>query len=81
MTLKLAAFLTLVVLVWGGSYVFRCWWWPFGPCPRCEGAGKHLSPSGRYWRDCRRCKGRGRRLRLGRRVWNRLHRIEKAGTR
>ena len=51
-------------------YATSCTFWPISACGRCEGTGKHRSPSGRAWRACSRCTGTGGRLRLGRRLWN-----------
>jgi hypothetical protein len=61
-------------LLLAGGYYIECAVWPFGPCRRCKGAGRHMSPAGKHWRPCRRCKGGGRRLRVGRRVWNFIQR-------
>ncbi len=61
-----------IAAVSAAVYVFACWWWPFVPCPRCDGTGKRKAPMGRAFRPCRRCKGTARRLRLGRRLFNRL---------
>lgn len=61
--------LIVPVLIVVAGYVMACVVWPFTACRRCEGTGKHRSPSGRAWRECRRCEGSGRRVRVGRRVW------------
>jgi hypothetical protein len=61
----------LVALLAAGAYGVGCWLWPYGPCPRCRGAGKHRAWwSQRAWRPCRKCKGSGQRLRTGRRAYN-----------
>jgi hypothetical protein len=62
--------LAAAAALWLAGYLLACLFWPFTACRRCEGAGRHRSPSGRAWRRCRRCRGTGERLRLGRRVWN-----------
>lgn len=61
--------IVVVWLVWAGGYAFACYFWPFARCPRCEGRGGHLSPSGKYSRTCRKCKGIGRRERTGLRIF------------
>jgi DnaJ-class molecular chaperone len=65
-TVLLVLAVLLVVAGYGAAY----WWWPYTACRRCEGSGKHRSPSGFAWRRCRRCHGTGTRIRLGRRVLN-----------
>jgi DnaJ-class molecular chaperone len=60
-------------------YVVACWVWPYTACRRCDGNGKHRSPSGRAWRYCRHCKGTGARLRTGRRLWNFVRRLYTEG--
>lgn len=57
-----------------GCYAAACLLWPVTTCSRCDGSGKHRSPSGKNWRPCRRCKGTGGRLRIGRRLFNALRR-------
>jgi hypothetical protein len=59
------------------GYIMACAVWPFASCRKCDGAGRHRSPSGRAWRYCHRCHGTGARLRTGRRVYNYLHRAWK----
>jgi hypothetical protein len=49
----------------------RVWWWPFGPCTRCDGTGKNTGSNGRRWGICGRCKGSGKRLRSGARLVHR----------
>lgn len=56
--------------VYAGGYTVAQIVWPFANCRRCEGSGRHRSPSGKAWRNCRKCQGNGRRLRLGRKIWN-----------
>jgi hypothetical protein len=65
-----ALILALILITLG--YVAACAYWPFTACRKCDGAGRHRSPSGRAWRYCRRCNGTGARLRTGRRIWNHL---------
>lgn len=62
--------LTGAALVWLAGYAAACWIWPFTACRKCDGAGKHRSPSGKAWRKCRRCAGSGTRIRLGRKLFN-----------
>jgi DnaJ-class molecular chaperone len=76
-TAAIVLILTLIAVTLG--YAAACWLWPFRACRRCDGAGKHRSPSGRAFRYCHRCKGTGARLRLGRRVWNFVHRLHTEG--
>ncbi len=64
------------VLLWSAGYVIACAFWPFAACGRCDGTGKHRSPSGKAWRKCRRCRGSAARLRFGRRVFNWLRKTE-----
>lgn len=68
----LAAVAAIVAPLWFAAYVVACAIWPYTKCGKCEGKGRHRSPSGKHWRKCRRCKGSGDRLRFGRHVWNRL---------
>lgn len=63
------------------AYAVACAVFPFAPCRRCGGAGRHRSPSGHAFRYCHRCHGSGARLRLGRRVWNYARRLHRDGTR
>ncbi len=63
------------------GYIAACAWWPFRPCRRCDGTGRHRSPSGRAWRYCHRCKGTGARLRTGRLIWNLIRNLYREGTR
>lgn len=72
--MRLAMTAIAIAGVVGVVYLAGCLVWPFTACAKCEGAGKHRSPSGRAWRTCRRCKGSGGRLRVGRRVVNYLWR-------
>lgn len=66
-----------VAIVAALFYVAECIVWPFRPCPRCKGAGRHMAPWGsRAWRSCRRCRGTGARLRIGRRIWNLYRRLK-----
>jgi hypothetical protein len=64
-------------LLWAAGYVVACAIWPFTSCRRCDGKGKHRSPSGKAWRKCRKCKGSGTRIRGGRRIWTWLRNKEK----
>lgn len=59
-------------LLWAAGYAFACWMWPFTKCSKCDGTGKHRSPSGKAWRKCRRCKGSSSRIRTGRLIFNKL---------
>lgn len=52
------------------GYAIVCTAWPYRVCPRCYGASRLVTRSGRVARRCRRCHGTGLRLRLGRRAWN-----------
>jgi hypothetical protein len=65
---NLSGWVALAVLAFIGWRLLLCWWFPYGPCHRCKGTGKHRS--GTYWRPCRRCNDTGRRVRLGRWVWD-----------
>lgn len=66
------AWLALIgaVVIWVAGYAVACWIWPFAACRKCDGAGKHRSPTGKAWRKCRRCKGSGGRVRTGRKAFN-----------
>jgi hypothetical protein len=68
---------SLAALALTVSYALTCITWPFGPCRRCDGAGKFKSSLGRLYRHCRRCQGTGLRLRYGRRLWNYLARLNR----
>ncbi|MEU7975191.1 hypothetical protein AB0B48_24445 [Micromonospora sp. NPDC049089] len=72
------AWIALGLIVWALYYVAECAWWPFGPCPKCDGRGKFKRNDGKAWRKCRRCKATGERLRFGRKVWNRFAKIRNA---
>jgi hypothetical protein len=63
-----------IAAVLGLIYVVECWWFPFGRCWCCSGAGRHSRKDGRVWRDCRVCRGSGKRMRLGRRLFNAIQR-------
>jgi DnaJ-class molecular chaperone len=76
-TAAIVLILALIIITLG--YAAACWLWPFSACRRCDGAGKHRSPSGRAFRYCHRCKGTGARLRFGRRIWNFVHRLHTEG--
>lgn len=67
-----AGVLALVLLAAAVAYVIACVIWPFAACRRCDGAGKHRSPSGKAWRTCKRCRGTGARIRIGRKAWTAL---------
>ena len=58
-----------VLAVWLGSL----YWRPFGPCPKCKGAG-HIKRGPRRRRVCPRCKGQRRIQRTGSRTVHRLAR-------
>lgn len=64
----MVGWVVLAAAVGGVWYAAHCWWWPFGNCRKCDGAGRFRSASGRAWRPCRRCKGSGSRVRFGRRL-------------
>ncbi len=74
-------FLALVLAAAGLAYAGSCWWWPFGYCWRCDGAGKLARRDGRVYRRCRWCKGTGRRLRVGRWAFNWVRGRRRDGTR
>lgn len=76
-----ASALILIPIFVTFCYITACVIWPFRNCRKCDGAGRHRSPSGRAWRYCHRCKGTGARLRAGRRAWNYLRDLHKEGTR
>jgi len=61
----------IAALVWLAIYAGQCWWFPYGKCGRCKGAGILTDKPGKHFRRCPRCKG-ARRLRIGRRVLNHL---------
>jgi DnaJ-class molecular chaperone len=63
-------------LLWAGGYALACRVWPTTSCKKCEGTGKHRSPSGKNWRKCRRCKGSGSRKRTGLLILTKLHVIK-----
>lgn len=62
----------LVALGYLGWRVFKCWFWPYLPCVRCDGKARFRAPFSRAWRNCPRCEGRGRRIRPGRKLLGRL---------
>lgn len=64
--------LSALALLWCAGYLAACAFWPFKPCPRCDGTARRRSPSGRAWRRCPACLGTGRRVRRGRRAWDAL---------
>lgn len=65
------AWILLTVLA-AAAYIVHCVIWPYRACPKCQGAGRFRSPSGKAWRYCHRCNGRGAQLRPGRRLWTHL---------
>jgi hypothetical protein len=68
------AALTLFLIVITVCYLVACAFWPFRPCRRCHGNGRHHGPF-RGIRLCHHCHGTGLRLRLGRRAWNAARRV------
>lgn len=66
--------LVLLLLAVTLGYLLVCAVWPFTPCRRCGGYGRHHGPM-RGIRLCRHCDGSGLRLRMGRRAWNAGRRI------
>lgn len=73
------AFGFVALLVWAIGYAIACWWFPFGRCGRCKGAGVIGDSAGKHFRTCRRCKG-SRPLRFGRRVYNYIQRQRRAAS-
>lgn len=73
------AFGFVALLLWAIGYAIACWWFPFGRCRRCRGAGYIADKSEKHFRLCRKCLG-NRPLRLGRRVFNYLHHQRKAAS-
>jgi hypothetical protein len=72
----MAGWAILAAVLWAAGYLCACAWWPYAACRWCSGAGRKMSPSGKYWRPCRRCKGSATRVRFVRRVWDRLVRFK-----
>jgi hypothetical protein len=46
------------------------YWWPFRPCPRCQGRGTNRGSNKRRHGPCRRCQGTRHVQRLGSRTVN-----------
>ena len=76
-----AGTLILAALIATAVYLAACVIWPFRSCTKCDGNGKHRSPSGRAWRTCHPCNGTGGKLRIGRRAWSYLAREHDRATR
>lgn len=42
----------------------RAYWWPYGPCPACQGRrGRGRGSNPGSWSRCRKCGGSGERIR------------------
>jgi hypothetical protein len=53
--------IVLVLAVW----VVRAYFWPFGPCRRCQGSKTNRGSTKRRFGTCKRCRGSGFRQVLG----------------
>jgi hypothetical protein len=77
---ELIGAVSLLILAWathglGGALLaalalFAAWvvsrlFWPYKPCPRCDGTGRNPGSNERRHGDCRRCKGARRVRRFG----------------
>ena len=50
----------------------RAWFWPYGPCPRCEGRrGRNRGSTAKAYGRCGKCGGKGERVRPLARIWPR----------
>lgn len=58
--------MNLFLLITAGIvvYLLACRIWPYVKCPRCNGGGRHPSPTGAAFRLCSRCGGTGRKRRV-----------------
>lgn len=65
----LVGLVAVALVIYAGS----CWWFPYGHCLKCKGAGRLARKDGKVFRMCPRCKATGRRLRVGRKLWNWAH--------
>lgn len=72
-TIYVCLFLVVFAAVTLG-YALLCWLYPFSPCRRCHGTGRHHRP-------CRHCDGTGRTIRPGRHALNYLRALHDKGTR
>jgi DnaJ-class molecular chaperone len=60
------ALLVIIIVVFGGGYLFSAYLHPFRPCRACKGSGVHRGSIYRYaTRTCANCNGRGRFRRVG----------------
>lgn len=50
-----------------GFVLVRAWFWPYGPCPRCQsrkgGAGRGLGSTPKAYNRCGKCGGKRERIR------------------
>jgi hypothetical protein len=53
-------------------WVVRLYFWPFGPCRRCQGSRTNAGSNRKRWGNCGRCGGTGQRQRLGSKT---VHRV------
>lgn len=63
--------LAALFIWWAVSRLF----WPYRPCPRCDGTGRNPGSNERRHGDCRRCKGARRIRRFGAQY---VHRVKLA---
>lgn len=78
-SLPVAALAILALIIFTVGYITACWLYPFTPCRRCHGTGKHRAILGKTFRLCRHCHGDGHVLRPGRRVLNYLRVLHDKG--
>lgn len=47
------------------AWVVSRWFWPYKPCPKCDGTGRNPGSNEKRHGDCKRCKGARRVRRFG----------------
>ncbi len=55
----------LAALALLAAWIVSRLFWPYKPCPRCDGTGRNAGSNKRRHGDCKRCKHTGRIRRFG----------------
>lgn len=75
----MTAVVVLAVIAAAAAWIGSLYARPFGPCPRCHGAGHVKRSGGRRVKTCPRCKGKRRIQRPGSRTVHRTVRAVRRG--
>jgi hypothetical protein len=63
--------LLIVAALYAARWLASRLWWPFRPCPRCQGRGTNRASNKKRHGTCRRCGGTRHVQRLGSRTVHR----------